>query len=81
LFNSYKMEEWGCQYVDSTVGVRDVLGIMWATLALFKTLTNFTLEEFDKLALRVVSTIKAHAKSIGELHLSYFMFSILTFGA
>jgi hypothetical protein len=30
LFNSHKMEEWGggCQYVDSIVGVQDVLGTM-----------------------------------------------------
>jgi hypothetical protein len=50
LFNSHKMEERGGQFVDPTVGVQDVLGTMQATPALFKTLTNVTLEEFNKLA-------------------------------
>jgi hypothetical protein len=81
LFNSYKMEEWGGQYVDSIIGVPDVLGILWVTPTLFKVLTNFTSEKFDELASQVVFTIKSHAKSIGELHFSYFMFSILIFGA
>jgi hypothetical protein len=80
LFNSHKMEEWGGQSVDSIVGVHDVLGTMWAALALFKTLTNFKLEEFDELAFPVVPTIRAHARSIGELHISYFMLSILIYG-
>jgi hypothetical protein len=48
LFNSHEMEEGGVQFVDLTVGVRDVLGTMQATPALFKTLTNFTLQEFDE---------------------------------
>ncbi len=63
------------------VGVWDVLGTMQATPALFKTLTNITLEVFDELASRVVPTIRAHVRSMGELHISYFMFSILIFGA
>jgi len=70
----------GGQFVDPTVGVRYVLGTLWATLALIKTLTNFTLEEFDKLASPVVPTIRAHARSTCEFHISYFMFSILIFG-
>jgi hypothetical protein len=81
LFNSHEMEDaWG-QFVDPTVGVRYVLGTMQATSTLFKTLTNFTLEEFDKLASEVVPTIIAHVTSTCEFHLSYFMFSILIFGA
>jgi len=67
--------------MDSTVGVQDVLGTISATSTLFKISTNFKLEEFDKLAFQVVPTIKAHVRSIGELHLSYFMFSILIYGA
>jgi hypothetical protein len=67
--------------MDSIVGVQDVSGTMWATPALFKISTNFKLEEFDKLAFQMVPTIKAHVRSIGKLHLSYFMFSILIYGA
>jgi hypothetical protein len=55
--------------------------MMQATLTLFKTLTNFTLEEVDELACQVVPTIKAHARSVGELFLSYFIFLILIFEA
>ncbi len=36
------------QSMDQIVGVCDVLGPMQITLTLFQTLTNFTLEEFDK---------------------------------
>jgi hypothetical protein len=43
------MEEGVNQSMDSIVGVHDVLSIMQITLALFKTLTNFTLENFDEL--------------------------------
>jgi len=69
------------QYVDSIVGVQEVLGTMWAALALFKTLTNFKLDEFDELVFQGVPTIRTHAISICELHLSYFMFSIMIYGA
>ncbi len=65
----------GGQYVDPTVGVWYVLGTMWTTSTLFKTLTNFTLEEFYKLVSQVVPTITIHVKSTCEFHLSYFMFS------
>jgi hypothetical protein len=81
LLNSHEMEEEGDQSVDPTIGVWDVLGTMQATPTLFKTLTNFTLEEFDELVSQVVPTIRAHARSMGDLHLSYFMFLILIFGA
>jgi hypothetical protein len=63
------------------IGVRDVLGMMRTTPTLFKTLTNFTLEEFDELAYRMVSAIIAHARSICELFLPYFMFLVLIFEA
>ncbi len=49
LFISLQMEEGVNQSMDSIVGVHDVLSIMQITLALFKTLTNFTLENFDEL--------------------------------
>jgi hypothetical protein len=42
---------------------------MQATLSLFKTLTNFSLLEFDELATLVVPTIQAHVKSMGKLAL------------
>jgi hypothetical protein len=43
LFNSHEMKKGG-QFVDLTIGFLDVLSIMQAKLALFKTLTmDFTL--------------------------------------
>jgi hypothetical protein len=42
---------------------------MQTTPRLFNTLTNFTLAEFDKLALLMVPTIVRHAQSIGEPHI------------
>jgi hypothetical protein len=33
LFNSHEMEERKGQYVNSIVGVQDVLGMMWTTQA------------------------------------------------
>jgi hypothetical protein len=38
-------------------------------LRLFKTLTNFPLNEFDELALLVASTIVHHAQSTIEYHI------------
>jgi hypothetical protein len=35
------------QFVDPTIGVQNVLGIMQITLTLFKILTNFTLKEWS----------------------------------
>jgi hypothetical protein len=49
------------------VGVRDVLTTMRATPNLFKTLTNFTLVEFDELAFVVVPTISTHSWSTCEV--------------
>jgi hypothetical protein len=51
------------QSIDPMVDVWDVLTTMWATPNLFKTLTNFTLVEFDV----VVPTISTHSWSIGEV--------------
>jgi hypothetical protein len=68
MFNANELEEGG-QSMYSSMGVQDVLTTMWVMLALFKTLTNFTLVEFNKLALLVVPTIARHAQSIGEHHI------------
>jgi hypothetical protein len=64
-----------------TNGVWDVLSMMWTTPTLFKTLTNFTLEEFDELTSWMVFTIRAHARSTWEFLLSHFMFLVLIFEA
>jgi hypothetical protein len=42
---------------------------MWSTLGLFKTLTNFSLLEFDELCKLMVPTIQAHPRAIGETHI------------
>ncbi len=55
--------------MDQNVSVYNVFTIMQATLSLFKTLTNFSLLEFDELATLVVPTIQAHVKSMGKLAL------------
>jgi len=69
MFNANELEEGLGHLMDSSVGVRDVFVIMQTTLGLFKTLTNFTLAEFDELALLVAPTIVFHAQSIGEHHI------------
>jgi len=77
LFISLQIEEGVNQSMDLIIGVHDVLGIMWITLTLFKTLTNFTLEKFDELHSWIIPTIIAHVKSTNEYHVSY-LFSILS---
>jgi len=74
-----KWKKEGGRSINPTLGVQDVLGMMWATLALFKSMINLTLEEFDELASHVIPTIEAHARSTCELFCSYFMFSVLNF--
>jgi hypothetical protein len=54
--------------VDSCVAVWDVLATM-RTTRLFKTLTNFTLVEFDELTLLMIATIVRHAQSASEHHI------------
>jgi hypothetical protein len=51
-----------------TIGVYDVFDIMGHTPTLVKSLMNFTLEEFDKLASQMVPTIKANI----DAHMSFF---------
>jgi hypothetical protein len=55
--------------MDSNVGVWEVFDIMRATPRLFKTLTNFTLAKFNKLALLLAPTIVCHAQSTCEHHI------------
>ncbi len=66
FFLSHEMEEKTSQFVNPNVGVWDVPITMWATPTIFKTFTNFTMEEFDKLASLVVPTIITHAQSTCE---------------
>ncbi len=47
------------------------LKTMWATRGLFKSLSNFTLGEFEELLQLVVPTIISHARSIRESHRIY----------
>ncbi len=61
MFNANELKEGVGHSMDLGVGVRDVLAIMQATPRSFKTSTNFTLAEFDKLALLIASTIVCHA--------------------
>jgi len=68
FFTPIKLKEVGGQFVDPNIGVRYVLVTMRATLCLFKSLTDFTLTEFEKLAQLVVPTIFVHARSIKEPH-------------
>jgi hypothetical protein len=65
MFNANELEEGVGHSMDSNVGVRNVLTTMWATLKLFKTLTNFILAKFDELLL-VSPTIVRHAQSTSE---------------
>jgi len=53
--------------VDRNVGVRDVLTTMRSTPSLFKTLTTFTVEEFELLCSKVALTIATHARSTGVM--------------
>jgi hypothetical protein len=55
------------QSVNKDVGVRDVLATMKATPSLFRSLTNFTVEEFELLCQRVAPVIATHARSSGVL--------------
>jgi hypothetical protein len=61
MFNANELEDGASHSMDSSVGVQNVFATMQATPRLFKTLTNFTLAEFDKLALLMAPTIVRHA--------------------
>ncbi len=49
--------------------VEGFIATMQATPRLFKTLTNFTLAEFDELTLLMTPTIMRHAQSTCEHHI------------
>ena len=51
-------------------GVRDQLSQARATPAQFKSLTNFTLDDFEDLCLDVCPTIAMHARTTGELRVA-----------
>jgi len=57
LFNTNELKLIVGQSINQNVGVLNVHGTMWATLGLFKTLTNFSLPKFDELVALVVLTI------------------------
>jgi hypothetical protein len=69
-FTSTKLDEKSGQSINPNVGLQDILATMRATLSLFKSFTNFTLGEFEKLAQLVVPTIISHARSIGKPQLT-----------
>jgi hypothetical protein len=69
MFNANVLEEGVGHSMDWSVGIWDVFVNMWITPRLFKTLTNFTLAEFDELALLVAPTIVHHARSTYEHHI------------
>jgi hypothetical protein len=58
------------------INVQDMLATLQVTLALFKSLTNFTLVEFDELATLVILRIKTHVKSTNE-HIITFLLSFI----
>jgi hypothetical protein len=61
-----ELEEGGGQFVDPNIGVWDVLATMRPMPSLFKSLTNFSLTEFEELVQLVVPTIIGHVKFTGE---------------
>ena len=67
LFRTNEWEHGGQDSVNPHEGVCDVLGSMRSTPGLFKTLTNFSTEEFDNLYQIVCPTISAHARSTIDL--------------
>jgi hypothetical protein len=50
FFNSHEMKKGRGISMDPTFGVGNMLTTMQATMTLFKSLTNYILEEFDELA-------------------------------
>jgi hypothetical protein len=67
MFNANELEKGKIWLMDSNVcvcgggGGGDVLATMCTTPSLFKTLTNFTLGEFEELATLMIPTIVSHA--------------------
>lgn len=68
LFQSNEWEEnVGQETVNPHEGVRDVLGSLMSTPGLFKSLTNFSVPEFQELCQLVCPTIVGHARSTGAV--------------
>jgi hypothetical protein len=74
FFTSHEIEEGAGQSMDVRIGVQNILTTMWATSHFSKSLTNFTLVEFDELPTLVVPTILAHARSTNEVLISSWRF-------
>jgi hypothetical protein len=55
--------------MDSNANVLGVLHMMQAILTLFKTLTDFTMGEFEELTSFMVPTIMGNIRFIGESHI------------
>ncbi len=69
-FTLAELDEESGQSINPNVGVQDILATMRATPSLFKSFTNFTLGEFEKLAQLVIPILVNHVRSIGEPHLT-----------
>jgi hypothetical protein len=68
MFNANELKEGMNHSMDSSVGFEMCL-LLCEQPRLFKTLTNFPLNEFDELALLVASTIVCHAQSTSDHHI------------
>jgi hypothetical protein len=66
LFNANEWEEGGQQSVNPNIGVRDMLAWLKETPGMFKTMTNFTLPEFEELCTTVCPFITGNARSTGK---------------
>ena len=65
LLHTNELEEAGQESVNPNEGIRDVLGSMMSTPALFKVLTNFSISEFAELCQFVCPIIVDHVRSTG----------------
>jgi hypothetical protein len=68
FFTPMQLEEGCAQSVDLNIGVQNVLMTMQAMPSFFKSLTNFSLIEFEELAQLTIPTIIGHVRSIEEPH-------------
>ena len=66
LFNNNEWEDDGQQSVNMRVGLWDLLAWLKETPGMFKTITNFTLPEFEELRSLVCPLIARNARSTGE---------------
>jgi hypothetical protein len=66
LFNINEWEDGGQQSVNPNVGVCDMLAWLKETPGMFKTMTNFTLPEFEELCTAVCPLIAGKTRSTSE---------------